>query len=196
MTSTTEVTREYVQDHDPPKRGEGYSVQLSGNSQTKEDIAQQLLSLSLSSPNINSYTFNINQPQGEAVIRHIRSSHDRLVVCYRPSLPERLTQLVQDTREAFQQLLQKQVLFLEKKDKEGDLYLEKMEKEHAKKEGKKLEWEVFSRIAQGMWVLSEIIIVKRNSPTGGQARDMTVLSLFKHLKEGKYITVCFVLNFS
>jgi hypothetical protein len=56
------------------------------------------------------------------------------------SLPERLTRLLQDTHEALRQL-QKQVAYLQKKDEERD-----------EKEEKILECEVFSRIAQGMWV--------------------------------------------
>lgn len=56
------------------------------------------------------------------------------------SLPECLTQLLQDTHEALRQL-QKKVAYLQKKDEERE-----------KKEEKTLECEVFSRIAQGMWV--------------------------------------------
>ena len=166
MTSTTEVTREYVQDHDPPKRGEGYSVKLSGNSQTKEDIAQQLLSLSLSSPNINSYTFNINQPQGEAVIRHNRSSHDRLVVLHFLSVSLSWFRI---PVKLFSNSSKNRFFSLRRRTRRGIFTLKKWKRSMLRRREKKLEWEVFSRIAQGMWVLSEIIIVKRNSPTGGQA---------------------------
>ena len=92
MASTTiRVTREYIQE-----LPNIYSVQLAGNPQTKDDIAEQLLSASLSSPNLGSYTIDINQPQGTAVIRHNRSSHDRLTVCdHLSSLPKCL-KLLQD----------------------------------------------------------------------------------------------------
>ena len=63
------------------------------------------------------------------------------------SLPQCLTQPLQDAHEALRQL-QKQVAYLKKKDEERD----EKEKEREKKEEKTLEWEVFSRIAQGMWV--------------------------------------------
>jgi len=63
------------------------------------------------------------------------------------SLPECLTQLLQDTHEALRQL-QKQVAYLQKKDEERD----EKEKERDRNEEKTLEWEVFSRIAQGMWM--------------------------------------------
>jgi len=78
-TTTIQVVREYLQD--TPKI---YSVQQVGNPQTKQDIAEQLLSVSLSSPHLGSYTFDINQPQGTAIVRHNRPSHDRLMVCYHP----------------------------------------------------------------------------------------------------------------
>ena len=78
-TTTIEVFREYLQD--TPKV---YSVQLAGNPQTKQDIAEQLLSVSLSSPCLGSYTIDISQPQGKAVVRHNHPSHDRLMVCDHP----------------------------------------------------------------------------------------------------------------
>jgi len=81
MTSTTtiHVTREYKQD--PP---EVYSVQLAGNLLTEHDIAQQLLSVSLSSPNLNSYAFEMNEEHSKAIVWHNRPSHHRLNVCDHP----------------------------------------------------------------------------------------------------------------
>jgi len=140
-TTTIQVVREYLQD--TPKV---YSAQLAGNPQTKQDIAEQLLSVSLSSPHLGSYTFDINQPQSTTIVRHNRPSHDRFMVCL-SSLPECLTQLLQDAHEALRQL-QKQVAYLQKKDEERD----EKEKEWDRNEEKTLEWGVFSRIAQGMWV--------------------------------------------
>jgi len=57
------------------------------------------------------------------------------------SLPECLTQLLQDAHEALRQL-QKQVAYLQKKDEERD----EKEKERDRSEEKTLEWGV------GMWV--------------------------------------------
>ena len=139
MTSI-QVTREYIQDPT-----EFYSLKLVGKDPIKEDIEQQI-SESLSSPNLNSYTLNIKEPQedheAQAVIFHNRSSHQRLGVCHcRVNLT-----LFQDAREAIR-LLQEQVHRLEEKEKERE-----------RKEEEMLEWEVFSRIAQGICVLSELEI--------------------------------------
>lgn len=74
-TRSIQVTCEYLQG--PP---EVYSVQLTGNQTKKEDIVKQL-SDSLSSANLNSYIIDLYQPN-KAVIRHIRPSHERLMVLH------------------------------------------------------------------------------------------------------------------
>ena len=116
-TTTIQVVCEYLQD--TPKV---YSVQLAGNPQTNQDIAEQLLSesVSLSSLHLGSYTIDINQPQGTAIVRHNRLSMNvSWYVITLSLLLECLTQLLQDTHEALRQL-QKQVAYLKKKDEERD----------------------------------------------------------------------------
>lgn len=123
------VTRKYL-----PDPSEIFSVQLLGK--TKEKIAQQIIE-STSSPRLGSYTLDINEQQDEAIIWHIRPSHEHLKVGLYPFFKEYLTQLLQDARMVIEQM------------QNCLAYLEEKEKEREEKEEKTLKWEVSSKIAQG-----------------------------------------------